>query len=162
MACWALWGLALVLGLSGCESLQRKFTRRSKQQKPPPTPIINFQDYSKAMTPLDRYRKHCLIFDYWNDDLLQALQGRPLNPKRVHRASTESLAELEVMQQLVADDVAQRMAPLFEERAALNRQLQGGPLNDTQASTLQRSIERQARHIDREFFWRDVQDQLKP
>ncbi len=155
-----LWSAVLIVGVSGCESLQRKLTRRSKQPKPPPTPIVNFQDYSQATTPVDRYRKHYLIFDYWNEDLLQALDRQPVNPKRVQRASSESLVELDAMKSLMNDDAVQRMAPLVEARAALNQRLQGS-LNEAQASSLRRSVEQQGRQIHREFFWRDVQDQLK-
>ena len=85
--------LSLVAAV-GCESLQRKFTRQPTHAAPPPNPIINFQDYSRAMTPLERYQKHYLIFGYWNDTLLAGLQERSLNPKRVLRASEESLHEL--------------------------------------------------------------------
>ncbi len=158
----ALWVLLLAMSVSGCESLQRKLTRRSKRPKPAPTPIINFQDYSKALTPLDRYRKHYLIFDYWHEDLLEALGRQPLNPKRVRIASTESLAELGALQQLLGEEAAATLAALLEERAGLDRQLQAGLLNGTQASSLQRRFEQQGRRINREFFWRDIEDQLKP
>lgn len=157
----ALWVLLLAMSVSGCESLQRKLTRRSKQPKPAPTPIINFQDYSKAFTPLDRYRKHYLIFDYWQEDLLEALGRQPLNPKRVRIASTESLAELGALQQLLVEDAAAPLAALLEERAGFDRQLQAGLLNETQASSLRRRLEQQGRRIHREFFWRDIEDQLK-
>ena len=149
------------LCLCGCESVQRKFTRKSKRAEPPPSPIINFQDYTRAMTPLDRYRKHYLMFDYWNDELIESLQSPPLNPKRFKRASTEALGELHMMQGLVSDDLAGRMAPLIHERSTIDRQLQAGGIADIQAGMLSRTLEAQTRHVHREFFWRDVQDQLK-
>jgi len=152
-------GLALA---TGCESLQRKFTRKSKAPQERFSPIINFQDYTRTMTPLDRYRKHYLMFDYWNGELLQALQSGPPNPKRYRRASTESLGELETMKSLVTDDVAGTFDPLLKERAKLDQALQVEDLGTGQASSTVRLLEFQTREIHRDLFWRTVQDQLKP
>ena len=152
----------LACGLTGCESVQRKFTRRSKKSQSPPTPIINFQDYTQAMTPLDRYRKHALIFDYWNGELSAGLSAHPLNPKRYKHASSESLGELQAMQSLLSDEMAARMSPVIEQRVKLNRQLQSPAFGESQSSVVLRTVEQQTLQIHREFFWRDVEDELKP
>ena len=154
--CWLL-----AAGLTGCESFQRKFTRKEKHPKPAPTPIISFQDYSRAMTPLDRYRKHYAIFDYWNAELIAALEVRTPNPKRIKLASTEALAELEAMRTLVTDDIATRFDPLLKARTALGRELQSPSFSATQSETVKRELEAQTRQIHRELFWREVKDQLK-
>lgn len=114
------------------------------------------------MTPADRYRKHYLIFDYWQDELLDALQSPPVNPKRYKQASAESLVELRALQGLLTDGAAGRMAPLVDERAKVDGQLQRGLLQPVQIPGLVRTLERQERRINREFFWRDVEDALKP
>ena len=155
-------GCGLMLALTGCESLQRKLTRKPKHPAAAPGPIINFQDYSRAMTPLDRYRKHYLIFDYWNGELLAGLLASPLNPKRYKRASSESLAELETMQGLLSDEMAMRLAPLVEQRTKLNQQLQSPAFSAAQSPIVSRTVEQQSREIHRDFFWRDVEDRLKP
>ena len=152
----------LCAALTGCESLQRKFTRTPKHPRPSPHPIINFEDYTRAMTPLDRYRKHYLMFDYWNDELIEALQSHPINPKRFKLASSEALEELQTMQGLLMDDVAVRLAPLIEERTRINQQLQGVGFNDSHANLMGRTLEDQTRQINRNFFWRDVEEKLKP
>lgn len=153
--------LLLLTVLGGCEGLQRKFTRKPAHVKPP-TPIINFEDYTRAMTPVDRYRKHFMIFDYWNDDLLVALQSRSVNAKRLRRASSDALAELETLSSLLTDEMAARLAPLIEERARLDRQLQSGSFSAGDLSGMMRVLEAQARLIHRDLFWRDIEDHLKP
>lgn len=153
--------LLLTAGM-GCESLQRKFVRKPKHPAPLPSPIITFQDYTRAMTPLDRYRKHYLMFDYWNDELLEALTGNTPSLKRLKRASTEALGELETMRELVADDRAASLEPLIEERAKIDRQLQHGHLSWSQTTAVSRVLEAQTRQIQREFFWREVEDHLRP
>ena len=155
-------GCGLMLALTGCESLQRKLTRKPKHPAAAPGPIINFQDYSRAMTPLDRYRKHYLIFDYWNGELLAGLSAHPLNPKRYKHASSESLAELQTMQNLLSEETAGRMSPVIERRAKLNRQLQSPAFSEAQSAITARDVEQQTLQIHRDFFWRNVEDQLKP
>lgn len=151
-----------VLGVSGCESWQRKFTRRPKEASRPPSPVISFQDYSGAMTPLERYRKHAIMFDYWNQDLIDSLQVRSPNPKRYRRASEEALGELKTMQALLNDETAAGLGAVIDARVKLNRQAQSQEFSDqAQASLIIREVERQAREIHRSFYWRDVQEQLK-
>jgi len=144
----------------GCESLQRKFTRK-KAPKPAPTPIISFQDYSAAMTPLDRYRKHYAIFDYWNAELMAALETRTPNPKRIKRASEEALGELEALKGLVVDEVSARIEPVLAERAQIDRELRRPGFDGGGADFIKRRLEAQTRHIHREFYWRKVEDHLK-
>ena len=148
----------------GCESLQKKLTRKSKTPAARPTPIVTFQDYSRAMTPLDRYRKHYAIFDYWNAELLDALNTpatSALNPKRAKRASAESLQELQTLYALLQDDVAAHSSRLLEERARMDRTIQQDGQLSSQLDTLRRTLEEQSRTIHRELFWRKVQDRLK-
>ena len=158
--CCVLCAVCCVLSV-GCESLQRKLTRKPKTPPPPPIPIIQFEDYSKAMTPIDRYRKHYLLFDYWNQELMDALMSAPLNPKRLARASTESLVELRSLQGLLAAETADRIIPVIREREAIDRRLQNSGFSVVQANPLVRTIDAQTRQIRREFFWRNVQDYLK-
>jgi len=151
----------LLSGTAGCEALQRKFTRKPKKPQPPPTPIIQFQDYTRAMTPLDRYRKHYLMFDYWNDELLEALGVSPLNSKRLKRSSTEALGELETIKVLVQEEVGAKLDPWIARRSEINRQLHAGVLNESQVRVLQRELEAQTWQFQRDFFWRDVEDRLQ-
>ena len=146
----------------GCESLQRKFTRKPKHPTPPPSPVVKFLDYTRAMTPMDRYRKHYLIFEYWNGELLTALQDKPMNSKRIKHASQESLAELQVLQGLVTDEAAARMAPIIQGRAKVHRRLQGGAVQTVHAIMVMRDVDAQTRQLHREFYWRRMEDQFKP
>lgn len=151
----------LLTGLSGCESVERKFTRKPKTPRAAPTPIINFQDYMHAMNPVDRYRKHYLLFDYWNDELMDGLQAKPVNNKRLKLASKESLAELTTLKTLVADDLAPAFDPLLEVRSRIDRRLHAGHLSQGAANDIWRDLEAQSRTLHRDLFWRDVQDRLK-
>ncbi len=158
-------GLGLVCaGLAasmGCETLQRKFTRKPKHPAARPTPIIHFEDYTKAMTPLDRYRKHYLIFEYWNGELIRAFREQPARAKKVRKTSSEALKELEILHRLLNDDVAVRFEQIFTERAQLDAQLQSGKYFPGEGGSIRRRLQAQMRQINREFYWRKVEDQLK-
>jgi len=157
---WSLVTLSLVTVL-GCESLQKKFTRKPKTPSRP-SPIIAFQDYTRAMTPLDRYRKHYVLFDYWNDQLLDVLQdGNRANPKRIQRTSTESLSELEALQGLLRGDLAAQVSPLVEERRKMHQELATGSYTAFQLNRVRRALELQTRQVRRRFYWRYVEDQLQ-
>ena len=144
----------------GCESFQRKFIRTPKTVERP-TAIVNFQDYTHAMTPMDRYRKHYALFDYWNAQLLDELQTRNLNAKRARDASAEALQELRTLQSLLQDTEAAGVARLIQEREPWDRELREDSYGASEFSTMAQRLEQQSRQIHRELYWRDVQDHLK-
>ena len=146
----------------GCEGWQKKFVRRSKKAPERPSPIVNFQDYTRTMTPLDRYRKHALMFDYWNDELIEALGPGGSNEKRIKRASAEALQELTTLAGVLQPDYAAQLQPMVEARRRLNAQLQRGTYVPSQQDQLRRSVEMQTRKFERQFSWQDVQDHLNP
>ena len=152
---------ALLPASAGCESLQRKLIRKRKTPEVRPAPIVNFQDYSQAMTPVERYRKHFLMFDYWNGQLLDELSQSTANPKRFRNASAQSLEELQRMQGLLQAERAAGVEPMLAERRSIDAQLQSGPYHPANLSSLRMRVEAQKRRIDREISWRDIQDALK-
>ena len=143
----------------GCESLKKKLTRKAKPYARP-SPIVNFQDYTQAMTPLDRYRKHYLLFDYWNADLLESLTRQSTNPKRIKKASAESLQELQTLQGLLQEKWAAQVTPFIAGRVRLDRRLQGELYNSSELDIIRQDLERQIRQIHRELFWRNMEDHL--
>lgn len=150
------------MGTTGCESLQKKFVRKSKKPPERSAAILVFEDYSRAMTPLDRYRRHALLFDYWNQDLLDALQRDPINLKRIRRGSAESLAELTVLRDLVDEPTAQRIDALIRQRARIERAIRVPGATAARLSGARDLVEAHARQLHRELSWRDVEDRLKP
>lgn len=152
---------ALLPAVAGCESLQRKLIRPRKTPVVRPAPVVNFQDYSQAMTPVERYRKHVLMFDYWSEQLLDELARSDANPKRFRNASAQSLEELQQLQALLQPARAAAVEPLLAERRSIDAQVQSGPYHPASLSALRMRAEAQKRRISREMDWRNVQDALK-
>lgn len=113
------------------------------------------------MTPLDRYRKHYAIFDYWHSGLQDALETKTLNSKRLKLTSAEALGELEAMKGLLTDEAAARLDPLLKEQTEIHRVVSGSGFDAVRSDFIKRRLESQTRAIHRDFFWRKVQDQLK-
>ncbi len=154
--------LCLVLtGAGGCESLQRKFTRIPKHPTSPPTPIVAFRDYEGALTPVERYRKHFLLWSYWNDTLIETLRDPPHNDKRIAYLSGEALEEMAVLQTLLSETVATRLDPLLAWRRTIHQELVRGAVSPSQVDRIVRGFESQKRVLHREFFWKDVVDSLQ-
>ena len=155
--------IGALLTLAGCEGLQKKFVRKPKPHVRE-TPIVTFQDYTRAMTPLDRYRKHYAIFDYWNAQLLQALAHRKpnesLNLKGVQKASAESLQELQVLHGMLPADVAETVDQIIEARVEIDTQLRQRTHTMSQLVIMRRTLERQTRQMHRDLYWRNVEDRL--
>lgn len=149
-------------GTTGCESLQRKLIRKRKTPEARPAPVVQFEDYSQTVTPLERYRKHALMLDYWNAQLLDELAGTTPNPKRFRQASAQSLEELHALQRLLQPDRAAVVEPILAERRRLDQQLQTGPYHPVNLTSIRSAVDAQTRQIHRQMSWRDVQDHLKP
>ena len=156
--------LIAVAGLliaTGCtDAMMKKFVRQPKAQ-PRPSPIVQFDEYAASTSPLDLYRKHATVFEYWNAELLDALLPTANNSKRVKRASQESLRQLEAMVQLLADASAGQVQPLLEERRKLDRQLQDQVDDHAQAALLRQSLELQQRRLHRYMAVGKVTDHLR-
>jgi hypothetical protein len=149
----------IVISFSGCESFQKKFVRKKDYKRP--SPIISFQDYTRSMTPLDRYQKHYAIFDYWNSQLLDEMASGSFNPKRAQHASNESLQELKLMRSLLQDSLALELGPAIDWREQLNQQLKSGTFNTSQITITQQRLASDTSKIQRGFYWRKVEDKLK-
>ena len=151
----------LLFASIGCEQLQRKFTRKPKTAGERPDAIIQFQDYSQAFTPLDRYQKHYTLFQYWDDALLRALSERSLNQKQLKKTSAQSLLELKALQQLLEDPAAVRLGSFIEAREHIDRQLRESRIGSARVSIVRRDLENLSREIHSGFYWRDVEESIK-
>ncbi len=150
----------LILFAGGCESLQRKFTRKPKTPVEQPAPIIHFQDYSQGMTVLDRYQKHFLMFEYWNNDLIDSLQTGRYSVKRIRRASEGALNSMRTLHELLRGEEAEKFKEILDQREKLDRNLNRS-VTPGQVDDFRRRAESQTRATHREFYWTKVKDKLR-
>lgn len=148
----------LSAGVLGCESVQRKFIRKRKEA-PRPSPIVQFRDYREAMDALERYRKHFVLFQYWNGELLRSL-GSGMSLKAARHVSGEALQELRTLRGLLTEPAGASLDPMIAQRQQIHERLMNGTYMPSQPGPLRQTLDTQTRLIYRDFTWRDVQERL--
>jgi hypothetical protein len=151
----------VVLACAGCESMQKKFTRKPKEPVARPSPVVSFRNYMEGTTPMERYRKHYAMFSYWNDQLITELQQRDVSPKRAKRASQGALQELDTLRDLLRDDAVAELQPIIQGWVQVDKQLDSTVTAGVQLKSTARILETQTRQLSRRFDWRKVEDRLK-
>ena len=148
--------LALAVMVGGCETLQRKFTPKHKNVKPP-VPVVAFKTYAPTQSAGELYQHNLQLWDFWNGELVD---GFGVSEKKVKHASQESLALLLDLQRFLPDEKAGQMQPLIDEHRRLDQRIQRGDLNDSVSQTLKRQFEYQQREVHRRFSPEHMKDHL--
>ena len=85
--------VVLVVSLSGCAAVKKKFTRKKKEQ-PISTVMHLEEEFVKPYSNEYYYSSHFNMWKVWHEELLKFLDG---NQKRRHRAGREVIAHLDQM-----------------------------------------------------------------
>lgn len=145
----------LVAGMAaGCESVQRKFVRKTKAAKPP-TPVVHFKSYEPTQSVEELYKRQLLQWSFWNGELVG---GFGVSEKKIQHASRETLDVLLELQRFLPAAKARPLQSLIDEHRQLDARIQRGYLDDAEEQRLKRRFEFQQRAVTRDFSWRDVKD----
>ena len=99
--CALAMAVILALTLTGCDALQRKFTRKKKYTKPVPR-LYQLKKYDiKPSAAL--YSKHYAYWQSWMSELIQDLGG---NRKKDIRCIEEALSQAHDMQNILVQEKA--------------------------------------------------------
>jgi hypothetical protein len=94
----------IAAGLAGCDSLQRKFTRKKKYVKPIPR-LYQLKKYDvKPSAAL--YSKHYAYWQSWMSELIQELGD---NHKKDIRCIDEALSQLSDMRNILVQEKAEEL-----------------------------------------------------
>ncbi len=159
---WMSVGLvvAMVVGVAGCESMKRKFTRKPRVQQGPEPIFALEREYRPEFSPEVRYQAH---FAYWkaaHGDLLEGL-GQVTRARRMH-AVREALKELRAMQALLEGPPVTGLGRLIDELAALEGPLDDPTLDASRLAFLHATVESLRRRIDRGYAYHKMKPSLKP
>jgi len=99
----------LLLGLAGCESFVRKFSRKSKKSDRQVEMVLIPEEYKGPnMTKEELYRQHFLFWKSWQDELENALAQKSSLKKKVDCAQ-EALKNLVNMKDMLVEDVQKNL-----------------------------------------------------
>lgn len=152
--------LALVLsvilmtaGLSGCESLKKKFIRKKPPKKV--SPVLFPQDY-KGIYPNDvLYSNHFNYWRAWTEDLIDCLDTKASN-KRERLAAARAVEDLQRMQDLLTGEKKGELTKYIKFYQDVQRKVKLGQPNDIDASKMRNDLESRRRVIMREFEPKEV------
>jgi hypothetical protein len=96
--------IILIINISGCAELRRKFIRKKKPRKEEAS-FYRVEEYG-LKPPHERYQDHYILWHNWHLDLLRAEATSHL---RDIRAANEALRHLTEMRDLLVDEKAEEL-----------------------------------------------------
>ncbi|HEO64173.1 MAG TPA: hypothetical protein ENN78_02770, partial [Candidatus Omnitrophica bacterium] len=83
----------LILELSGCAGLNKKFVRKKKQEEKP-TVILALEEDKDIADYHELYKKHFMLWQYWHNELISALKQNYKKQKECVAYTYEHLSHL--------------------------------------------------------------------
>lgn len=147
--------LSFAAGLTGCETLQRKFTRKSKKR------IIRPKFYSEAASEkrpnLELYIMHYTYWEVWQEDLV-VNAGK--NNKRDRMAEKELVGHLNDMKKYLVEDKAKELGAYIKEAEDIaSRMTKSGV--EMRLGYLKQKLNKNKARIARKFYYKKVREYIK-
>lgn len=154
------WGLiaALALGLSGCATVQKKFTRKKKE----PAHVakaIAFEEgpYQKKFSNEYYYKSHYTYWKAWQGEWIDGLAG---NRKRSAHNAEEAVSNLDQMKNYLKPEKAKELEEPLHVLQRLMEQTEIGQYSGV--ATMRVELEKWRRIISSGFYFDKVKDDLLP
>ncbi|MCX5678478.1 MAG: hypothetical protein NTY76_05150 [Candidatus Omnitrophica bacterium] len=146
----------IALTLTGCDSLQRKFTRKKKETKPIPR-LYQLKKYDiKPSAAL--YSKHYAYWQSWMSELIQDLGG---NRKKDIRCVEEALNQLHDMRNILVQEKADALTKHMHRLEGVRDTIVNEELSQYNRSQVLMTLEREDRTIKREFDVASIKKYIK-
>lgn len=110
--------------LTGCESLQRKFTRKRKTQETQEEMIIVPRDYSAHPFPNDvLYKQYFIYWKSWNQELVSSLNDYATY-KKILDCVEQAIINLKKMSSYLKDEKAKELEVYIKKTEDLKNEVQ--------------------------------------
>jgi polyhydroxyalkanoate synthesis regulator phasin len=153
--------LALVMLISaqitGCDSIQRKFTRKTKRKTI--SPKFYHEAGGETRPNLELYMTHYTYWKTWHEDLVKD-GGR--NAKRDKMAISEVLGNLHDMKKSLTDEKARELQVHIDETKALTDRVAAGAVTTASLENLKRKLDNVRARIVRKFYYKKVAEYILP
>ena len=148
--------LLVAVTFTGCDSIQKKFTRKKKETRPIPK-LYQIKKYD-VKPSVALYNKHYAYWQSWMSELLQDLGG---NRKKDARCVDEALNQARSMQNILvqekADELEKQILGIEEARDTIVRE----ELSQFNRNQILMILERADRNIKREFSAKRIKGYIK-
>lgn len=147
---------SIILNLTGCEAVRKKFTRKKKEPVKMPR-IYQTKIYEKKPSP-ELYKKHYAYWASWQSELIRVL-GQ--NHKKDTRCIEEIVGNLNDMRNILIQERAEKLAPHIEILEKVKEVIFKEDLTHANKDYVRRTLEREDRFIKREFVFDKVKNYLR-
>lgn len=145
----------LAFGMTGCDALQRKFTRKKKVVKAPR--FYQLKKYTRKPSP-ELYKQHYAYWESWHGELIKVL-GQ--NSKKDKRCIEEAVGHLKDMQNILIPSKADEMEPHIVKMERARDVVLRGNLAFAGIDEVRRTLESEDRAIKRYFCYARIKNDLR-
>lgn len=142
--------------ITGCDALQRKFTRKKKPAPKVPK-IVQVKKYENRPTP-ELYKKRFSYWASWQSELASVL-GQ--NSKKDARCAEEIMSNLLDMQAFLVKEKAEEMQPHIDKMAKVRDDIVKGEVNPLNRDYYKRVLDREAIAIKKKFVYSKVKEYFR-
>lgn len=135
----------LLVNVSGCAALKKKFTRKKKEAKQPTYYQVRKYDIKPSM---ELYEKHYVFWINWQRKLLDELGKNFKNDKRCIQEITGNLGD---MASLLVDEKRATLLPHINELKKVRVIIDKRTMTTSNQTRIRRILEREYRVVKREF-----------
>ena len=129
----------LTTSLTGCEALQRKFTRKKKAKPIRPMFYKEVDGVSASRPAAELYMTHYVYWKTWMNDLIQ---NAGKNRKRDIRAANEAVANLDDMKEYLTGEKKEELEGYITELRKVATQVKGVSVNAARMSRLKQELDK--------------------
>ncbi|MDO8602753.1 MAG: hypothetical protein Q7O04_02760 [Candidatus Omnitrophota bacterium] len=156
-----LWRYAVIsllcLSIAGCAGVQRKFTRRKKQEEKL-SPVVTTYDYAKEQRVGELYKKRFLFWKSWQGELIDRMGS---GYKKRAECYDELMQNLLEMQKYLNDQKYNELEVFITEIKSVDSDVKKNDLRGSEQYRITQLLERTKRLIDKRFSYAKVKDFLE-
>ena len=150
--------LTLCMTLGGCAALQKKFSRKKKEQEKI-APIITTYDYSKELKIDELYKKYFLFWKSWQSELIDRIDSTYYK-KRIS-CYDYTISSLMDMRRYLTGSKAIELDGVMKEIGTLDPQIRERSLSKSELYRIRQLLRRTKRQIDKGFSYSKVKEFLE-
>jgi len=146
----------ILLNLTGCEAVRRKFTRKRKEPVKMPR-IYQTKSYETRPSP-QIYKKHYAYWASWQSELIRVL-GQ--NHKKDMRCIEEIVGNLNDMRNILVKEKGEELDSHIKKMENVKEIIFNDSFTQSNKDYVRRTLEREERFIKREFSFAKVKGQIR-
>ena len=148
---------SLITGMTGCEALQRKFTRKKKAKAVRPM-FYRKGEGETTRPPSELYITHYIYWKAWMDDLIN---NAGTNKKRDKRACDEAVSDLLDMKKYLEGEKKEELDKYINETRKLTDKIAAGSLTKMRLGRIKQQLDGVKRRIMQKFRYKKVKGFIK-